>query len=92
MGTYIIMSQIYARLTDVNQGYDSDKEIASNLDSTKYYEVSYVNMGSWITYITLVGVKDTVNSVNLEFYKLVDGEYVSYNIFTDPDFNPYLEG
>lgn len=86
------MIDLYARMEHPNNGWDHDKEAVKKLDSTLYYPVYHVDMGGSFTdiYLTNVSVKQAFNSANFEFYELVDGEYIPYNIFADPDFNPYL--
>lgn len=87
------MTGIYAKVEYPNNGYDSDIEQVAKLDSTLYYPVYYIDIGSSSTkiYLNNINIRNSFNSVNFEFYELVEGKYVKYDIFEDPDFNPYLE-
>lgn len=87
------MIDLYARMEHPNYGWPHDKEAVQKLDNTLYYPVYYIDMGGSSTsiYLTNISIKHSFNSVNFEFYELVDGEYVPYDIFSDPEINPYLE-
>lgn len=80
--------KIYAKLIDnpIN-GFDTDKKLVSLLKPNKFYEVTGINIGSWITYVTLVGEDAEFNSVNLDFF---DESKKEIDIFAMPEFNPYL--
>lgn len=68
-------------------GTSHDKERnARHLEVGKEYKVDCVEICRCHTFVFLVGIEAIFNSVNFEFYK--DGEL--YNIFADPDLNPYL--
>jgi hypothetical protein len=85
------MVNLYARYEHPNNGTDYDKEKAKELFVlNQYYKVDKVNMGQSHTNISLKGFKGSFNSVLFEFYELIDYEFVKYDIFADPDYNPYI--
>ena len=77
---------ITVKLMHPDAGYDIDKEKVKKLEVGIHYQVSSIDMGQSHTYVYLIGVDGSFNSVNFEFYedkKLID-------IFSDKRFNPYL--
>ena len=85
-----VIMTLYVQMTKPNNGYACDKEAAKLLDPLQYYEVSDVDMGSSSTTIYLESNRFGYNSVNFTFYKLIDGKLEEYDIFSDPEYNPYL--
>lgn len=81
------MKTLYAR-------YEHPSQYAVNasadLNPELFYKVEEVSMGGYSTYVKLEG-EGHYNSVALEFYLDKDGEKISHNIFSDPDYNPYLK-
>ena len=57
----------------------------------QFYKVENVDMGQSHTSITLKGINGSFNSVMFEFYELINDEFVTYDIFADPDYNPYIK-
>ncbi len=53
------------------------------LKKGKMYKVKHINMGQSYTYVELVGIKELINSVCLQFFEDID-------IYSDKRFNPYL--
>lgn len=82
---------LYAQLVNTSAGYGNNKELAQ-LVLNEFYPVAAVSMGQSSTSITLQGKSGVFNSVNLEFYKKVNDEYVVHNIYKDPEYNPYIRG
>ena len=68
-------------------GYDTDKENIKKLETGIHYQVSAIDMGQSHTYVYLVDVDGSFNSVNFEFYE--DKKLI--NIFSDKRFNSYLD-
>lgn len=67
------------------EGHCDDTDV---LQIEQEYEVDWISMGQYYTYIRLKEFGDRFfNSVFFEFYE--DGEPL--NIFEDDRFNPYLE-
>lgn len=86
------MVNLYARYEHPNNGTDYDKNEAKELFVlNQYYKVDKVNMGQSHTNISLKGFKGSFNSVMFEFYELKDGKFSKYDIFQDPDYNPYIK-
>ncbi len=91
------MSVLYARVEYPDDGYEIDKLQVKDLDKNKFYAVKSVEMGSSSTSVYLEGTEDKgpFNSVNLEFYvrdEEDENKFLTYNIFADPAYNPYLNG
>lgn len=80
---------LFAKVTNTTNGYPYDQEKAKSADPTRYYEVDYVSMGQSSTTVHIKELGPT-NSVNLTFYKMHNKEFVEYNIYADPEYNPYL--
>lgn len=80
------MKQLYARFEHPNSSF---QRASADLDPNLFYKVEQIFMGGYSTDIQLE-CRDTYNSVVFEFYLDVDGEKVPHNIFSDPDYNPYL--
>jgi len=85
------MDILYAKVTELNAGYESDRINALALDSDHYYVVNRVNIGGSSTSIYLEDDRKSYNSVNFTFYTIVDGKHKEYDIFSDPNYNPYLQ-
>lgn len=85
------MDILYAKVTELNAGYEGDRINALALDSDHYYVVSRVNIGGSSTSIYLEDDRKSYNSVNFTFYTIVDGKHKEYDIFSDPNYNPYLQ-
>lgn len=98
-----MVKRIYAKFTHPNAGYNSDiEECEKYLIVGETYKVHYIDMGGFYTYINLLdkngniiscenGLPINFNSVNFEFYIKKGNLYTEYDIFSDPDINPYLE-
>lgn len=85
------MVNLYAKYENPNNGTEYDQEEAKELFIlNQYYKVDNVDMGQSRTYITLKGINGSFNSVLFEFYELISDEFVKYDIFADPDYNPYI--
>ena len=85
------MSQLSAKYTRASAGYQSDKDKLAECGILLGEErnVLDISIGQSHTYIYLEGYdKYAFNSVNFTFYR--DG--AEYNIFDDPEYNPYLTG
>lgn len=75
---------VYAKCLYPDAGYPHDSERAKQLDSEKYYETSFIEIGGWSTSIGLVEhPNESFNSVNFEFYIMIGGKYISHDIFKD---------
>lgn len=85
------MKQLYARVENPSAGNEFDRAKVEELDPSKYYEVESVKMGGYHTTIILKDCDTFFNSVNFEFFLDKDGEKIPHNIFSDPDYNPYLK-
>lgn len=81
---------LYAKVEHPEAGYGHDVQACKDLNPEKYYEVDKVDMGQSHTTITLKNTIGWFNSVNFGFYKTVDGLKVSHDIYSDPEYNPYL--
>lgn len=81
---------LYAKVSEPNNGHAHDKVNVQALNAEHYYVVSGVDMGGSYTTIYLESDKTDYNSVNFTFYSIVDGKFEVYNIFSDPQYNPYL--
>lgn len=81
---------LYAKLYSTTAGYGSDQRNAKLLDVDKIYPVTAVDMGQSYTWIKLDGFAQRFNSVNLKFFTKVGDEYVEHDIYSDPEYNPYL--
>ena len=81
---------LYAKVTNPDAGLAYDREKAEKLCAGYYYEVSGVEMGGSHTSIYLEGMKTAFNSVNFTFYRRGIGNFVEYDIFDDPAYNPYI--
>ena len=81
---------LFAKVEHPNAGYGFDVQACKDLNPDKYYEVDVVDMGQSHTTITLKDVKGWFNSVNFGFYKEVNGLKVSHDVYSDPEYNPYL--
>lgn len=86
------MSQLYCRVSNKNNGYDSDKELIKSLDSGKFHIVERVSMGQSSTSIKIKDCDFYFNSVNLTFYKKDGESYIEHDIYSDPEYNPYIKG
>ncbi len=84
------MNTLYAKVTEINAGYEGDRKNALALDSDTYYVVSHVDIGGYSTSISLENDSKSYNSVNFTFYTIVDGKHKEYDIFSDPNYNRYL--
>lgn len=86
------MVNLYARYEHPNNGTTYDKkETAELFILNQYYKVDEVNMGQSHTDISFKGFNGLFNSVMFEFYELINGEFFKYDIFKDPDYNPYIK-
>jgi hypothetical protein len=86
------MVNLYARYEHPNNGTDCDKEKTKELFIlNQYYKVDNVEMGQSHTNIYLKGFNGSFNSVMFEFYELVNDKFFKYDIFKDPDYNPYIK-
>ena len=86
------MVNLYARYEHPNNGTDCDKEKTQELFVlNQYYKVDNVEMGQSHTNIYLRGFNGSFNSVMFEFYELVNDKFFKYDIFKDPDYNPYIK-
>lgn len=86
------MVDLYARYEHPNNGTDCDKEKTKELFIlNQYYKVDNVEMGQSHTNIYLKGFNGSFNSVMFEFYELVNDKFFKYDIFKDPDYNPYIK-
>ena len=86
------MVNLYAKYENPNNGTDYDKKEAKELFVVnQFYKVENVDMGQSHTSITLKGINGSFNSVMFEFYELINDEFVKYDIFADPDYNPYIK-
>jgi hypothetical protein len=86
------MVNLYAKYENPENGTDYDKEEAKELFIVnQYYKVDNVKMGQSHTNISLKGFNGSYNSVMFEFYELINDEFFKYDIYKDPDYNPYLE-
>ena len=81
---------LYAKVTNPDAGYVYDREKAAKLFAGVYYTVTGVEMGSSHTSIYLEGMKTSFNSVNFTLYRRGIGNFVEYDIFSDPAYNPYI--
>lgn len=83
---------LYAKYVYENYGYECDQESCrEHLTLGEMYEVGLVNMGGSCTDIELTGYPCTFNSVNFIFFKKNDeGDYIEHDIFSDPEYNPWL--
>ena len=85
--------ELYAKCANLTAGMRSDVEKCREyLILNQYYKVGDVDMGNWITYITLKGMpKILFNSVNFDFYaKDAQGKYIPHDIYGDPKYNKAL--
>ena len=85
--------ELYAKCTSFTAGMSGDGEKCREyLILNQYYKVEDVDMGSWITYITLKGMpKISFNSANFDFYaKNAQGKYIPHDIYGDPEYNEAL--
>lgn len=86
------MVNLYAKYENPENGTDYDKNEAKKLFVlNQFYRVDNVEMGQSRTYIKIKGFNGSFNSVMFEFYELIDGEFVQYDIFKDPNYNPYIK-
>ena len=85
-----IIMVLFAKVTSPEAGYKSDSDKLKDLVFDKFYEVGYIDMGGSYTSVYLEGFKGEFNSVNFTFYKKCDGLYEEHDIFSDPNYNPYL--
>ncbi len=89
------MTELYARMEKPENGFKSDSEKAKTLDPNTFYRVERIDMGGSYSTVFLKDVEDKAgfNTANFEFY-VEDEEdsekYLSYNVFADPAYNPYL--
>ena len=74
---------IYAKCIETTNPWGGNKY---PLKKGKMYEVECINMGQSYTDVKLVGIKNPINSVCLEFYE----NSKEINIYSDKRFNPYL--
>lgn len=81
---------LYAKFVEPNAGYAHDQKKVEELELNHFYPVAAVSMGQSSTSITLQGQSGGFNSVNFEFYKKSDDKYVEHDIFSDPEYNPYI--
>lgn len=81
---------LYARYIDSNAGYEYDQKNAEKLTLGEYYPVAAISMGQSSTSITLQGQSGSFNSVNFSFFKKVGDKFVQHDIYSDPEYNPYL--
>lgn len=58
----------YAKLMNPNYGLDSDKENVKVLNSETVYEVNDVDIGGWISYVSLIGLEGQFNTVQFDFF------------------------
>lgn len=90
------MKQLYARMEYPNNGHAIDQKHVSLIDSTQFYEVEDVKIYSSSSSVTLKQFTYIFNTVNFTIYERVEdektstGEYVSYDIFADPELNKTL--
>lgn len=78
---------ILAEFVEPNAGYAIDIEQAKKLKLNTFYEVSHVSMGQSSTSVTLKDVRGSFNSVHFKFY---DMSKKAIDIYTMPEFNPYM--
>lgn len=71
---------IYARCIKTINPWGKNKY---PLERGKMYKVKHINMGQSYTDVELVGIKEHINSVCLQFFEDID-------IYFDKRFNPYL--
>ena len=83
-------SKLYAKFLHPNNGYqyDKDKCKEQSLELNERYEVLNVSMGQSHTSIVIKNKQYSFNSVNFEFE---DEDGNDWDIYSDPNFNPYLE-
>ena len=81
------VTNIYAKVEHPDYGYDSDIEAVKNLDTSKFYEVIELEIGQSHTNFTLKDHNGSFNSVNFAFY---DENKKPVDIFSMPEYNPYL--
>ena len=83
---------LFAKVTEPNAGYDHDKKAVADLNPDNYYPVRSVSMSQSSTSFTLKDGYGHYNSVNFTFYKSAgkDAGMVEHNIYSDPEYNPYL--
>ena len=86
------MVNLYAKYENPDNGTAYDQKEAKELFVlNQFYKVDNVEMSQCHTRITLKGFNGSFNSVMFEFYELINDEFVKYDIFADPDYNPYIK-
>lgn len=83
---------LYAKFTCPDAGYYNDCKKVENFEVGQKFQVTEVSMGQSSTSIKLYGFSCYFNSVHFEFYKQVDDELVKHDIYSDPEYNPYIRG
>lgn len=84
---------IYAKYVNDDVGYPCDiAKCKKFLKLNKMYAVESIDVGMSSTTIYLKNYYGCWNSVNFEFYKKVDGKYVEYDPYHDPQLSPYTRG
>jgi hypothetical protein len=81
-------TKVFAKLKYPNAGYDFDVEDAKMLNKKYFYEVENIDMGQSYTNIKLKNIKIHFNSVQFKFY---NEDKKKIDIFSMPEFNPYLD-
>lgn len=82
---------LFAKFTHPNSGYAHDSKKVEGLELNNFYPVAGAIVGQSHTYVTLQGEAGTFNSVNFDFYKKENGEFVEHDIYSDPEYNPYIK-
>ena len=85
------MKKIYAVCRTLEAGYPGDREKVKRcgIQIGDKFEVAEISMGQSYTNVWLGGYENEppFNSV---FFNFVDANGNDYDIFNDPEFNPYL--
>ena len=85
------MKKIYAVCKTLKAGYPTERERfqKSGIRIGDKFEVVEISMGQSYTSVWLKGYENDV-PFNSVFFNFVDEEGCDYDIFSDPEFNPYL--
>ena len=79
---------LYAIFLNADDGYSYEAKVAKErLVYGKKYEVEEVCMGQSYTDIILKGIDGAFNSIHFLF---VDEDGKPHDIFSDPNYNPYI--
>lgn len=85
------MKKIYAVCRTHEAGYPGERERIKkcNIQIGDMFEVEEISMGQSYTNVWLKGYENE-SPFNSVFFNFVDVDGNAYDIFSDPDFNPYL--